>query len=273
MKNSIWPMLLVLVAVAIGGIAWYLHQQPEVAAPQPATPPPTPAPAPAAPPTHYPIEETPLAAPAKPLPALDDSDAAAQEALAAVPGWSSLAGLLQLKPLIRRIVATVDNLPREKVSSRISVLRPAPGSFLSAGQGAALSISPDNYARYAVYAHAARAVDSKALVTAYVHFYPLFQEAYVALGYPGGYFNDRLVQAIDDLLAAPTVSSPQLAQPNVLYTYADPELESRSAGQKMMMRMGPDNAAIVKNKLREIRAELIGRVHRHQGPASGPPAR
>jgi hypothetical protein len=263
MKNSIWPVLLALLVVAIGGIAWYLHQQPDLVAPPPPAPAASAAPAQPAAPTHYPIEEAAPATPAKPLPALDDSDAAAAEALAAVPGWSSLAELLQLKPLIRRIVATVDNLPRDKVSNRISVLRPAPGSFLTAGQGTELSISPANYPRYTVYARAAQAVDSKALVSAYVHFYPLFQEAYVGLGYPGGYFNDRLVQALDNLLAAPAVGSPPLLQPNVLYTYADPELESRSAGQKMLMRMGPENEAIVKNKLREIRAEVVSRVHRH----------
>jgi hypothetical protein len=43
----------------------------------------------------------------------------------------------------------------------------------------------------------------------------------------------------------------------VLYQFADPELERRSAGQKVMMRMGADNARRVKAKLREIRRELV----------------
>jgi len=38
-------------------------------------------------------------------------------------------------------------------------------------------------------------VDAKKLVSVYVHLYPLFQQAYVGLGYPDGYFNDRLVQS------------------------------------------------------------------------------
>ena len=42
----------------------------------------------------------------------------------------------------------------------------------------------------------------------YLHFYPLFQQAYQSLGYPNGYFNDRLVATIDNLLAAPDVSGP-----------------------------------------------------------------
>jgi len=107
-------------------------------------------------------------------------------------------------------------------------------------------------------------VDAKKLVSVYAHLYPLFQQAYVELGYPDGYFNDRLVQVIDNLLAAPTPAAPiRLDQPNVLYVYADPELESLSAGQKILVRMGPANAAVVKDKLRQIRSEVISRIAKH----------
>ena len=91
-----------------------------------------------------------------------------------------------------------------------------------------------------------------------MHYYPLFQQAYRELGYPDGYFNGiRLIVVIDHLLETPDVIEPvALTQPNVMYEYADPELESRSAGQKIMMRMGSENAARVRAKLREIRAVL-----------------
>ena len=42
-----------------------------------------------------------------------------------------------------------------------------------------------------------------------------------------------------------------------MYEYADPDLESRSAGQKLLIRMGPANARIIKAKLREFRAEIV----------------
>ena len=48
----------------------------------------------------------------------------------------------------------------------------------------------------------------------------------------------------------------RLVQPKVMYQFADPELEARSAGQKLLMRMGNANAALVKDKLRALRAEL-----------------
>jgi hypothetical protein len=38
-----------------------------------------------------------------------------------------------------------------------------------------------------------------------------------------------------------------------MYKFADPGLESMSAGQKLLLRMGPDNAARVKAKLKAVR--------------------
>ena len=265
MKNSIWPLLLVLIVGGIAGVAWYLHSQQQVETPPPvaaATTPPPAAPEPA-PPTHYPVEEEPAATPPKPLPSLDDSDAETQAALGGVFGQQTLVDLFQLKGIIRRIVATIDNLPRDKVSGRVLAVKPVPGHFAVATTDGGRSISPENYARYSAYVRVAQLVDAKKLVTVYVHLYPLFQQAYVDLGYPDGYFNDRLVQVIDNLLAAPAPAAPvRLDQPNVLFVYADPELESLSAGQKMLIRMGPDNAAIVKEKLRQIRAEVTSRLRR-----------
>jgi hypothetical protein len=86
----------------------------------------------------------------------------------------------------------------------------------------------------------------------------LFQQAYQELGYPKKQFNDRLVEVIDDLLEAPEAQPPiKLVRPKVMYEFDDPELEDLSAGQKLLVRMGPENAAVLKAKLREIRRELV----------------
>src|SRR3546814_517812 len=95
------------------------------------------------------------------------------------------------------------------------------------------------------------------LVGVYRQFYALFQQAYVELGYPDAYFNDRLVVAIDDMLAAPEPKGDiELIQRKVRYQFADAYLESRSAGQKIMLRIGVENARIVKAKLRELRTAI-----------------
>ena len=93
----------------------------------------------------------------------------------------------------------------------------------------------------------------------------LFQESYENLGYPDKYFNDRLVEVIDHLLATPTPNGPvKLIQPRVFYEYADPALEQLSAGQKVLIRMGNANAAQLKKKMREFRALIA------KGPPSDP---
>ncbi len=69
------------------------------------------------------------------------------------------------------------------------------------------------------------------------------------------------MEVIDHLLAAPEVQEPlRLVQPKVLYEYADPRLETLSAGQKILVRVGSENAAKLKAKLREIRGEVTGQM-------------
>jgi len=158
---------------------------------------------------------------------------------------------------VRRIVATIDNLPRRKVALRLMPVKPVGGTLLATG-GDAGAISPENAARYARYAAVVEMVDAKKLAAVYVQFYPLFQQAYQELGYPSGHFNDRLVDVIDNLLAAPAPGEPaKVVRPKVFYEFADPELEALPAGQKVLVRIGTANASKVKAKLREIRAEVV----------------
>jgi len=64
------------------------------------------------------------------------------------------------------------------------------------------------------------------LANAYFKLYPLFQQSYEDRAIRQ-YFNDRLVEVIDDMLRAPEVQGPiELTQPKVFYEYADPKLES-----------------------------------------------
>ncbi len=231
---------------------------PEAAPPPPVAPP---APAPASPVAEAPAIAHPIPeAPATPLPALAESDPTAKDALAKLFGNDTLARYFNLDAVVRRFVATIDNLPRKTVAARLMPVKPVAGAFAVTGSGDALAIAPDNALRYRAYLVVMEGVEAKRLVAAYVKLYPLFQAAYQELGYPTGYFNDRLVEAIDDMLAAPDAGQARLVQPKVLYEYADPSLEDRSAGQKILMRMGPANAARVKDKLRALRRELTGQV-------------
>jgi hypothetical protein len=263
----------VAVAVVLGlGVALYLWEQgtlreapPQAQgelqqAPAPAAAASEPAAAPsAAPKVEFPVPQA-GAAPvveAGPLPPLDGSDEAVQQSLTGAFGQQSFAGLELSQELVRHLVATVDNLPRRHVARRLLPLRPPPGRVVTRSHNDLVVLSKDNYARYARYVRLAQSLDTKRLVAVYVHFYPLFQQAYEELGYPGRYFNDRLVEVVDDLLAAPEVQPPvELVKFGPLFQFADPDLEDLSAGQKLLIRIGPANAAVIKDKLHEFRREI-----------------
>jgi hypothetical protein len=261
-----WPFVLivaVLVAAAAGLFLWRTAHPPGGAAEPPAGAPAaegTSAGAGAVPAVRHPIEQAaPAPAMSAPLPALDESDTDVTRSLLALAGDSGLDALLLHDQLIRRIVATVDALPRQGVATRVLPVRTPKGSFLVEHDADGITLSPRNVQRYAPYMRVLQAVDPRTLVAWYVRHYPLFQQAYQDLGYPKGYFNDRLVAAIDDMLAAPLPPPPlRLVQPKVFYRYADPELEARSAGQKMLLRLGPADAAQVQSRLRTLRALLTG---------------
>ncbi len=264
MQRTAWWVLLVVI---LGGIAaaYYYWQQ---GLRQPVPPQPSKAAAPPAPVSTAPAILHPLdTGPAQPLPALGESDAAIWEALAGLLDRKSLTQFFYPDLMIRRIVATIDNLPRKKAPMRMMPVKPVPPPFARLGTGDNTVIGPGNAARYAAYVKVAQAVDARKLVDAYVRFYPLFQRAYEELGFPKGYFNDRLVETLDDLLNAPDIKGPiKLTQPKVMYEFADSALEARSAGQKIMIRMGGENAAKVKARLREIRQEVTHRELKSNRP-------
>ncbi len=195
------------------------------------------------------------------LPSLDDSDASVAAALAALAEGSELPSLLVRQQIIARIVATIDALPRRGVASFLSPLHAPKGTFIADETEGATVIGARNSARYAAYMRVVDAADPQALVAWYVHTYPLFQQAYQQLGYPKGYFNDRLIVVIDNLLAAPEPSQPPTVAPSKgFYVYTDPAFESLSAGQKLLLRAGPASEARIKTKLRAIRSALTGQT-------------
>lgn len=245
----LWSIPVVALCALAAVYLWRLEQG-EQAEPQTIS-----RPAPTAEPTvRYPVETDEQSAPL--LPPLGESDSAIIDDLTALFAQRP-PELLHLKNIVHRVVATVDNLPRDYVAPQLMPIRTATGLPITDNVGGNLVLSPRNAARYQTYVELAHAVPTDALVALYARFYPLFQEQYEKLGYPGKHFNDRAVAVIDHLLATPEVPEPLvLTQPGVLYEFADPKLNTLSAGQKILLRVGKTNRDKMKSKLHELRQAL-----------------
>jgi len=274
MKSFFYYVFILFIA---GAWAYYyfLLDNPQNQAPQVVTKESLPIPTEAEPEIKHPITEAPVVIgssteemPAEtetkteteePLPALEESDDRIKEILSEFIGNDLVSKIFQQRGIIHRFVVTIDSLPMKEVPIRYRLPPPTAGKFLVQKQSdEVFTIDTENYARYNTYVQLLDKLDTAQFIKWYMHFYPLIQEDYDSFGYKNGYFNDRFVFVIDHLLETPEViGSIKLVQPHVFYKFADPALKKLSAGQKILLRIGPANTAIVKAKLVKIRKLLV----------------
>lgn len=195
------------------------------------------------------------------------------------PALSDLLGLqavqtfFQLNEFPRKFVATVDNLGRASAPPLAWPVIPSAGRFTVKEGAGTFTISEENASRYTPLVALAEAARPAAVIDLYVRMYPMLQKSYEELGYPNRQFNDRLLQVIDQLLATPAASANMQVslteikgpmatslRPWVRYEFADPALESLSSGQKILLRMGPENERRIKAWLSGLRAEIRSRA-------------
>ena len=254
-------LVLIVLATALAGLYWYFQiytppqadqqiiQQPEVVEVVPREVGPI-----------HPIAPSKNSAPTErnlvPLPPLDDSDGYFLLALVDIFG-PDIQQVMVSEALIDKFVTTVDNLPRSHVAEKIRPVGRLANRFLvdDVGDDGRYLLRTENFDRYDSLVYLLQTADLELVVATYRRFYPLLQESYRRLGYPKGYFNDRVVEVIDHLLMTPEPDEPiRLVRPHVLYEFADAELEALSSGQKLMLRMGSDHTATVKQVLTRLRA-------------------
>lgn len=268
-----WILAVAVLAAVVAAGVYLVRKAMQPQTPASSTAPATSATAPMAPASaasaiQHPIAQAsagPAPASTAALPALVDSDASVLDALSSLAAGGDVRSLLVPSQIISRAVATIDALPRRGIgSTNILPLRTPKGSLKAEQAGGITVISTRNADRYQPYMTVLESVDPHTLVAWYKHNYPLFQQAYRELGYPHGYFNDRLVVAIDDMLAAPDLhDSVAVTLSGPHYVFVDPQLQSLSAGQKLMVRLGPANEEQFKAKLRMIRELVVGEQVAH----------
>ena len=211
----------------------------------------------ASPSARYPVPSDSASVSKRLLPVLNESDLSFEEELIALWGKETFESLFQQKELIRRIVTSTENARERIMPPDFLPMLPVKDSFKVVKKGEKIFIDPKNELRYSPYIHLLDAVEMKKITSIYFLFYPLFQAAYREIN-AKGYFNDRFIQVVDQLLNTPEPKSPvEVVALDKSYKYANEHLESLSAIQKTLIRTGSENEQKIKSKLHELRNLII----------------
>ncbi|MGH9391380.1 MAG: DUF3014 domain-containing protein, partial [Vicinamibacteria bacterium] len=171
---------------------------------------------------------------------------------------SFLASFLDADDLVRKIVVSVANVAEgASPAKQLRHLRPEE-RFTALETTERIVVDPASYRRYDAPGEFFASLDARAVAGLYRTLEPLLEEAHSELGLSErSGFRDTLSRAIEVLLAAPAVDGPiRLRAVNVNYAFEDPALERLSPAQKQLIRMGPENARRVRNKLIELKGAL-----------------
>jgi hypothetical protein len=250
-RRSVLPPLIAVVLLLVAGAAvwffFFFRPQPEQTA---AAPPPKPAAA-ATPTTAQPLCSA-GGSDATSIPPLNDSDAFAKKSAAGISAHPRVAAWLATNNVIRNFVVAVDNIGAGTTPApRLRALRPA-GAFRVRETRGGLFIDPRSFERYGPIADAVDSIDPQTAASLCGTLKPRLAEAYAELGHEGT-FDAALERAIVALLRTPIAGPDTRVVPSgASYAFADEELEKLTPAQKQLARMGPRNARIIQDKLRQI---------------------
>jgi hypothetical protein len=207
---------------------------------------------------ELPVEEEVDAKPAFILPLLNDSDQLVRDGIVSLTRHEGINRWLSSSEIIRKFVAFVDGVANGQApKDPVRVLAPE-GPFLARQISEDLyELDEASYARYNSFVEIVVSMDARRTAEFYYLVSPLLKDGYSELGYPDKKFDDSVFRAIGRLLETPVPTEPiRLVRPVVMYEFEDKKLESLSAAQKQMIRMGPRNTRRLQAKLSEIALEL-----------------
>lgn len=199
-----------------------------------------------------------------PPPPLPESDGFVRERLGCVGALAPL--WLQQPDLARRAAVLLDNAKSGKLPRRQVAFMASPRPFKALERDGALFVDPASWRRYDAVIDALTCLPPQQAAALARVFEPLLIEALAELGVAVTATQAHLHAALAQVEAMPMPPGfLPLQQENVLYEYADPELEALPPLQKQLLRLGPANLARLKDYAREVRQAL-----RRQASASCP---
>ncbi|MFT5014822.1 MAG: hypothetical protein ACI9HA_003492 [Dinoroseobacter sp.] len=196
--------------------------------------------------------------PAFVLPRLENSDQLIRDGAVSLTRHEGINTWLGSSELIRKTVAFVDNIANGNIAKQpAAALAPRGQMSVNEISEGVYLMNERSYDRFNNTTNILLSIDAQRSIEFYILLRPLFEQAYGELGYPAGKFDEVVLRAIGRLLETPRLNEPaKMIRPVVMYEYQDPKLESLSAAQKQLLRMGPKNATAIKDKLRDVAREL-----------------
>jgi hypothetical protein len=195
------------------------------------------------------------------VPAIDATDPLVRTLLSVLSSHPRIAAWLATDGLVRSFTVVVLNVAEGKwpaTAKGLGPLRPAQ-RLRVVERGGAIEIDPQSFDRYNAIAEGFASVETAGSARLYATFRPRLEEAHHDLGASTSSFDATFERAIVRLLETPVVTGPLRVEPlaeGIGYRLVDDRLESLSAPQKQLLRMGPRNARLIQAKLREVAVAL-----------------
>jgi hypothetical protein len=191
-----------------------------------------------------------------PLPMLEESDDPVRDALGEIPMGTIGQQYLIPSNIIERSASLIYLTSKGDVPHKLlPVARPAK-PFSISDDGTQVVADASGFARYDVLAQWLESLDLDSILLSLQPFLPLFREAWSYYGEPPEDFDFAVVIALDLIASTPSVDTTEarLIKKEAVWVYEDPSIEGLAPIQKQVLRMGPENAAVVKAKADEAQA-------------------
>lgn len=256
-------VIVVLLLVIAGGVVLLTgiwppkgEPTPTATAPPPEPPPspimtaieePAPEPSEPPPPPPEPVED--------PLPRLEESDDAVRDAVGDIP--LGTAGQQYLIPgnIIERSASLIYLMAQGDVPYKLLPVSRPKAAFPIRDDGTQVVTDPAGFERYDALTQWLQSLDLESLLSSLEWFIPLFREAWSYYGEDPAAFDMAVVMTLDLVIATPEIdlSEARLIRKEAVWIFEDPAIEGLAPIQKQVLRMGPENAKILKAKAAEAR--------------------
>jgi hypothetical protein len=192
------------------------------------------------------------------LPPLAEMDPFLRTLLGTLSARPELGRWLTIDDLTGHIASAIDQLARGISPAQDAKVIAPSTPFTAVTRNGRLFIAPASYSRYDGLAATVGSLDPSSVARIYTIIRPRLIEVSEFIGRGDSNLDGKVEAAIVLLLQTPSTGETVELVPGRgnTYAYADARLESLKPAQKHLLRMGPANARIVKDKIRAIASEL-----------------